>query len=47
MAAEESVLIADVFHIACIFRKDALMMIGAKKTIVASRIELNKIKARP
>jgi hypothetical protein len=30
MAAEESVLIAEAFHIVCIFRKKDLMMIDAK-----------------
>ena len=30
MAAEESVLIAEAFHIVCIFRKKDLMMIDAR-----------------
>jgi hypothetical protein len=30
MAAEDSALIAEAFHIVCIFRKEDLIMIGAK-----------------
>ena len=42
MAAEESVLIAEAFHIVCIFRKEGLMMIGAKVITGERQIELKQ-----
>ena len=47
MAAEESVLIAEVFHIVCIFRKEGLMMmIGAKVITGERQIELKQNNAQ-